>query len=125
MGSSLNRVMVIGEVGRPPEMRYMPSGRPVTSFSVGARRSWQDADGETQEETEWFSVVAWGALAERCKADLRQDDQVYVEGRLQTRSWKADDGTSRFRAELVASEMILLNRAHEADAAATDTVTRQ
>ncbi len=117
--------MVIGEVGRAPEMRYMPSGRPVTSFSVGATRLWQDADGEAQEETEWFSVVAWGKLAERCKANLKEDDRVYVEGRLQTRSWEDDDGSVRFRAELVANEMILLNRAIEADTVATRTATEQ
>ena len=115
MVRSLNKVMVIGTIGRAPEMRFMPSGRPVTSFSVGATRSWEDADGEQHEETEWFNVVAWGELAERCKGDLREDDQIYVEGRLQTRSWKTRDGSSRFRAELVANEMILLNRSGETD----------
>jgi single-strand DNA-binding protein len=107
--------MVIGAIGRAPEMRYMPSGRPVTSFSVGATRSWRDADGDQHEETEWFNVVAWGKLAERCKGDLQENDRVYVEGRLQTRSWQTSDGGSRFRTELVADEMILLNRSEETD----------
>jgi single-strand DNA-binding protein len=110
MTRSLNKVMVIGKVGRAPEMRYMPSGRPVTSFSVGATRSWKDADNVQHEEIEWFNVVAWGELAERCKGDLQANDRVYVEGRLQTRSWEAEDGNRRFRAELVANDMILLNR---------------
>lgn len=108
MSKSLNKVMVIGSVGRPAEMRYMPSGRPVTSFSVGATRSWKDTEGHEYEETEWFNVVAWGDLAERCKSSLRQNHQVYVEGRLQTRSWQTEDGLSRFRTELVANDMILL-----------------
>jgi len=110
MVRSLNRVMVIGKVGRAPEMRYMPNGRPVTSFSVGATRSREDVEGsQQQEETEWFNVVAWGELAESCKEHLQRNDHVYVEGRLQTRSWETDNGSSRFRAELVANEMILLN----------------
>jgi single-strand DNA-binding protein len=87
MTESLNKVMVIGSVGRTPEMRYMPSGQPVTSFSVGATRSWNDTEGKEHEETEWFNVVAWGDLAERCKRTLRENHRVHVEGRFQTRSW--------------------------------------
>ncbi len=113
MVRSLNKVMVIGKIGRAPEMRYMPSGRPVTSFSVGATRSQEDVEGNRQEETEWFNVVAWGDLAERCKEKLQRSDQVYVEGRLQTRRWETDEGNRRFRAELVANEMILLNSSSE------------
>lgn len=109
MSRSLNRVMVIGSVGRPAEMRYMPSGRPVTSFSVGATRSWKDAEGHEHEDIEWFNVVAWGDLAERCKSSLRQNHRVYVEGRLQTRSWQTEEGLGRFRTELVANDMILLS----------------
>jgi single-strand DNA-binding protein len=125
MGRSLNKVMVIGEVGRAPEMRYMPSGRPVTSFSVGATCSQEDVDGDRQEVTEWFNVVAWGDLAERCKTDLQESDQVYVEGRLQTRTWEADDGSSRFRTELVANEMILLNRSREHESTLTEAAGMQ
>ena len=125
MGRSLNRVMVIGEVGRAPEMRYMPTGRPVTSFSVGATRAWQSVEGEHREETEWFNVVAWGELAERCKGDLNVDDRVYVEGRLQTRSWKTEDGSSCFRAELIASDMILLDRTKEPEAVPADAAGDQ
>jgi len=115
MAGSLNKVMVIGSVGRSPEMRYMPSGQPVASFSVGATRSWNDAQGKEHEETEWFNVVAWGDLAERCKKTLRENHQVYVEGRLQTRSWQTENEQRRFRAELVANDVILLNASSEND----------
>ncbi|RLC66251.1 MAG: single-stranded DNA-binding protein [Chloroflexi bacterium] len=108
MARSLNKVMVIGNVGRDPEMRYIPSGKPVTSFSVATTRSWTNSDGERCEETEWFNVVAWGSLAEICKQHLRKGEQVYIEGRLQTRSWEDHEGRKRFRTELVASEMIKL-----------------
>jgi single-strand DNA-binding protein len=113
MARGLNKVMVIGKVGRDPEMRYIPSGKPVTSFSVATSRGWTDADGEHHEETEWFNVVAWGNLAEICKQHLRKGRQVYIEGRLQTRSWEDHEGRKRFRTEVVANEMILLNKREE------------
>jgi single-strand DNA-binding protein len=117
MARGLNKVMIIGNVGREPEMRYTPSGRPVTSFSVATSRSWTSAEGERREETEWFNVVAWGNLAEICKSHLTKNQQVYVEGRLQTRGWEDDNGKKHFRTELVASEMILLGerRQHHQD----------
>ncbi len=108
MGRGLNKVMIIGNLGRDPEMRYTPNGRPVTSFSVATSRSWTSAEGERREETEWFNVVAWGNLAEICKTHLNKGQQVYVEGRLQTRGWEDHDGKKHFRTELVANEMILL-----------------
>jgi len=108
MGRGLNKVMIIGYLGRDPEMRYTPSGRPVTSFSVATSRTWTSAEGERREETEWFNVVAWGTLAEICKTHLSKNQQVYVEGRLQTRGWEDETGKKHFRTELVANEMILL-----------------
>ncbi len=108
MSRGLNKVMIIGHLGREPEMRYTPSGRPVTSFNVATTRSWNSPDGERREETEWFNVVAWGNLAEICKAHLTKSQQVYVEGRLQTRGWEDETGKKHFRTELVANEMILL-----------------
>ncbi|MBC8098287.1 MAG: single-stranded DNA-binding protein [Armatimonadetes bacterium] len=108
MGRGLNKVMIIGYVGREPEMRYTPSGRPVTSFSVATSRTWTSAEGERREETEWFNVVAWGNLAEICKTHLAKSQQVYIEGRLQTRGWEDESGKKHFRTELVANEMILL-----------------
>jgi single-strand DNA-binding protein len=109
----LNKVMVIGYVGRDPEMRYTPGGKPVTSFSVGTTRSWTGAEGERREETEWFNVVAWGNLAEICKQYLGQGRHVYVEGRMQTRSWDDQEGNKHFRTELVAREMIMLDSPRE------------
>ena len=108
MVRGLNKVMIIGLVGRDPEMRYTPNGRPVTNFSVATTRGWTSSEGEHREETEWFNVVAWGNLAEICKTHLNKGQQVYVEGRLQTRGWEDEDGKKHFRTELVASEMILL-----------------
>ncbi len=104
----LNKVMIIGQLGRDPEMRYTPSGRPVTSFSVTTTRSWTSAEGDRREETEWFNVVAWGNLAEICKQYLRKNQPVYVEGRLQTRGWEDQEGKKHFRTELVANEVIIL-----------------
>ena len=104
----LNKVMIIGQLGRDPEMRYTPSGRPVTSFSVSTTRSWTSGDGDRREETEWFNVVAWGNLAEICKQYLRKSQPVYVEGRLQTRGWEDQEGKKHFRTELVANEVIIL-----------------
>ena len=100
--------MVIGNMGRDPEMRYTPSGKPVTSFSLASSRSWVAPNGERREETEWFNVVAWGGLAEICNQKLAKSQQVYVEGRLQTRSWEDDNGQRHFRTEVVASDMIIL-----------------
>src|SRR4030095_11388627 len=108
MARGLNKVMIIGYLGRDPEMRYTPSGRPVTSFSVATSRSWTSAEGERREETEWFNVVAWGNLAEICKSHLTKNQQIYVEGRLQTRGWKDETDKKQFRTELVATDMILL-----------------
>ncbi len=108
MSRGLNKVMIIGHLGRDPEMRYTPSGRPVTTFSVATTRSWTSADGERHEETEWFNVVAWGSLAEICNQYLHKGQQVYVEGRLQTRRWEDNEGNKHFTTELVAKEMIIL-----------------
>ena len=108
MGRGLNKVMIIGHLGRDPEMRYTPNGRPVTSFSVATTRNWTSTEGERREETEWFNVVAWGNLAEICKGHLAKGQQVYIEGRLQTRGWEDEDGKKHFRTEVVANEMILL-----------------
>ena len=111
MSRGLNKVTIIGNLGRDPEMRYTPSGRPVTSFSVVVSRNWTSAEGERREEHEWFNVVAWGNLAEICKSHLKKDHQVYVEGRLQTRGWEDEEGKRHFRTEVVANEMIMLSSA--------------
>lgn len=113
MSRGLNKVMIIGQLGRDPEMRYTPSGRPVTTFNVATTRSWNSSDGERHSETEWFNVVAWGSLAEICKQHLVKGQQVYVEGRLQTRVWEDNSGNKRSSTEIVANEMIVLGERKE------------
>jgi single-strand DNA-binding protein len=106
--------MIIGHLGRDPEMRYTPSGKPVTTFTVATSRSWNSTDGERHTETEWFNVVAWGNLAEICKQYLVKGQQVYVEGRLQTRRWEDNDGGKHTSVEIVANEMMMLGDRREA-----------
>ena len=109
MNKGLNKVMVIGWLDSEPEIRHTPSGRPVASFSVATSRSWVSAEGQRHEETEWFNVVAWGTLAETCEKRLAKGVQVYVEGRLQTRSWEDSQGRKHFRTEVVAHDLIALS----------------
>ena len=109
MTRGLNKVMIIGHLGREPEMRFTSSGRPVAAFNVATVRGWTNNDGEHQEETEWFYVVTWGRLAELCKQRLHKGSQVYVEGRLQTRSWEGPESERHYRTELVAQELIFLD----------------
>ncbi len=110
MTRGLNKVMIIGNLGRDPEMRYTPSGKPVTSFSVAVSRSWVKPEGDRTETTDWFNVVAWGRLAEICSQYLTKGSLVYVEGRLETRSWEADNGQKHFRTEVVASDVNILDK---------------
>ncbi|MEW6716706.1 MAG: single-stranded DNA-binding protein [Chloroflexota bacterium] len=112
MSRGLNKVMIIGHLGREPEMRYTTSGRPVTTFSVATSRTWTTSSGDRRTETEWFNVVTWGSLAEICKQYLNKGQQVYVEGRLQTRHWEDSDGNKRTTTEIVANEMIMIGDRH-------------
>ena len=114
---SLNKAMIIGNLGRDPEMRYTPNGQAVTQFTVAVNRNYKDASGEWKEETEWFRVVAWAALAERTAEYLRKGYKVYVEGRLQTRSWEDKDGQKRYTTELVANTITSLQPRNRDDAA--------
>jgi single-strand DNA-binding protein len=113
MSRGLNKAMIIGHLGKDPEMRYTPSGRPVTTFTVAVSRSWNSADGERHSETEWFNVVAWGNLAEICKQYLTKGQQVYIEGRLQTRHWDDKEGQKHISVEIVANEMMMLGERRE------------
>jgi len=125
--AGLNKVMIIGNVGTDPEMRYTANGRAVTSFRVATTRSFTTAEGERRDETEWFSVVAWQKLAEQCSQYLQKGRRVYVEGRLQTRSWDTPDGQKRFRTEVIADRVLFLDRApgvplpEEGEAETTET----
>jgi len=109
MSRGLNKVLIIGRLGRDPEMRYTPSGKPVTTFSIGTSRSWNTANGEKRTETEWFNVVTWSNLAEICKQYLAKDRLIYIEGRLQTRKWEDESGNKHRSVEIVAKEMIMLD----------------
>ncbi len=109
MAGSLNKVMIIGNLGRDPEMRYTPNGTPVTSFSVACSRNRLTPDGDRKEETEWFNVVAWNKLAETCGQYLSKGQKVYIEGRLQTRSWEGNDGQKHTRVEVIANQLIMLS----------------
>lgn len=115
MSRGLNKVMLIGNLGRDPEMRYTPSGRPVTTFSLATSRSWKTSDGERRSETEWFNIVAWGSLAEICNQFLKKGTQVYIEGRLQTRRWEDDSGAKHNTTEVVAKEMVMLGDRKRSD----------
>ena len=106
----LNKMLVIGNVGRDPEMRYTPNGSAVTSFSLAVNRRYTPPNGEPQEETEWFDVTAWNRLAETCNNYVTRGMKVYVEGRLRSRSWVGQDGQTRFRNEIVANTVTFLNR---------------
>jgi single-strand DNA-binding protein len=123
MSRGLNKVMVIGHLGRDPEMRYTPSGRPVTTFTMAVSRTWNSSDGERHTETEWFNVVAWGNLAEICKQYLAKGQQAYVEGRLQTRRWDDKEGQKRTSIEIVANEMLMLGDRREAGPGAEEAST--
>ncbi len=109
MDKGLNKVMLIGRVDADPEIRQTPNGRQIASFALATPRSWVSSSGERHEETEWFSVVAWGALAEICENLLFKNQQVYVEGRLQTRRWEDNQGRAHFRTEVVAQDIIALS----------------
>lgn len=117
MARGLNKVMLIGRLGQDPEMRYTPSGKPLTKFQLAVNRSWTSADNEKKTETEWFTVVSWGKLAEICNQYLKKGHQVYIDGRLHTRRWQDDEGTNHSVVEVVAKEMVMLGRPMEEDGA--------
>jgi single-strand DNA-binding protein len=109
--ASLNKVMIIGNLGADPEMRFTPSGSPVTSFRIASSRTFTTPEGEKKQETEWFTVVAWSKLAELCNQFLSKGRMAYVEGRLKTRSWDDKEGVKHYKTEVIASQVIFLDRA--------------
>jgi len=106
--AGLNKVMLIGNVGNEPEMRYTAGGSAVTSFRIAVNRNFSSKEGERREETEWFDIVTWNKLAEVCSQFLQKGRQAYVEGRLHTRSWDGQDGQRRYRTEVVAETVLFL-----------------
>ncbi len=107
----LNRATLIGRLVRDPELRSIPSGKQVASFSVATGRVWKDANGQKQEQTEFHNIVVWSKLAEIASQYLRKGRQVYVEGRIQTRDWVGQDGVKRYRTEIIADNLIMLGSA--------------
>lgn len=106
--ASLNKVMLIGNLGRDPEVRFTPDGSPVATFSVATGEFWTDKNGTRQERTEWHNIVAWNKLADLAKRYLSKGRQVYIEGRIRTREWDDRDGNKRRTTEIIATQMVLL-----------------
>ena len=110
MAKSLNRAMLIGNLGRDPELRYTPAGVAVASFTIATNESWKDQDGNLQERTEWHNIVAWRKLAEICGEYLKKGKKIYVEGKIQTRSYDdKNTGAKRYITEIVADNIIMLD----------------
>jgi len=108
--ASLNKVMVIGNLGTDPEMRFTAEGSPVTTFRIAASWTYTTPEGERKQDTEWFTVVTWRKLAETCNQFLAKGRRAYVEGRIRSHTWEGQDGQRRFRNEIVANRVIFLDR---------------
>ena len=122
---SVNKVILVGNLGRDAEVRYTPGGAAVATLSLATTEVFKDKDGQRQEQTEWHRVVLWGKTAETLSEYLRKGKQIYVEGRLQTREWETPDGQKRQRTEIVAENMIMLDRASGVGGAAGATPSYQ
>jgi single-strand DNA-binding protein len=125
--SSLNKVLLIGNLGKDPEVRYTPDGSPVATFSLATSDSWTDKSGSRQEHTEWHTIVAWNKLADLCKRFLSKGRQVYIEGRIRSREWTDRDGNKKRTTEVIATQMVLLGsrpQAAEATQQPMDTASR-
>lgn len=117
--ASINKVILIGNLGGPPEVRYTPSGRAVASFRIATSEQWTSKDGTKESRTEWHRIVAWGRLGEICGEYLRKGSQVYIEGKLQTRQWDDKEGNKRYTTEIIAQIMQMLGSAGKAGTAST------
>jgi len=115
MARSFNKVLLIGNLTRDPELRYTPQGTAVCSFTLATNRQWVTETGEKKEDVEFHHLVAWNKLAEICAKLLKKGRKVFVEGRLQTRTWTAQDGSQRVRTEVVVSDMVLLDQKKEGE----------
>ncbi len=123
-GRGINKVILIGNLGGDPELRSTPSGAPVATFTLATNESWTGKDGVKQERTEWHRIVAWGKLAEICGQYLTKGRQVYIEGRLTTRSWEDKQGVQRKTTEIVARDMQMLGgRGDQGGAGVSDSGT--
>ncbi len=107
--STVNKVMLIGNLGKDPELKYMPSGKAVCNFSIATTESWKDDSGNKKENTEWHNICTFGKLAEICGQYLRTGSKVYIEGRLKTRRWEDKEERRQNRTEIIAAEMKMLS----------------
>ena len=109
--AGVNKVILVGNLGRDPEVRYTKNGQAVASFSLATTERWTGKDGNKEDKTEWHRIVAWGKLGEICGEYLVKGKQVYIEGRLQTRDWEDKDGNKKSTTEIVANNMVMLSQA--------------
>ena len=107
--SGLNKVMLIGNLGKDPEVRYTPGGQAVANFNIATNESWTDKAGAKQDRTEWHKIVVWGKTAELCGEYLSKGRQVYIDGRLQTREWNNKEGVKQYTTEIVANQVLFLS----------------
>jgi single-strand DNA-binding protein len=107
--AGVNKVLLIGNLGKDPELRYTPGGQPVASFPIATTERWADKSGQRQERTEWHNIVVWGKLAELCNQYLKKGRSAYVEGRITTRSWDDRDGNKKYKTEIVATQIQFLS----------------
>ena len=113
--ASVNKVILVGNLGADPEVRYTQNSQPVANFRIATTDVWTDREGSRQERTEWHNIVAWGKLGEICGKYLKKGKQIYVEGRLQTRQWEDKEGGKRYTTEVVANIMQMLGRPSEGE----------
>jgi len=114
--ASLNRVMLIGNLGQDPDLKYTPTGKAVANFTIATTARWKDKDGQNQERTEWHRIVLWGRQAEIAKDYLRKGRQIFLEGRLQTRNYDDKDGNKRWITEIVCDHFLMLGKREETGA---------
>ena len=108
MANGLNKAILIGNLGRDPEVRYTPSGMAIANFSIATSENWTSKEGQKETRTEWHRIVAFGRLGEICGEYLSKGRQIYIEGRIQTRDWEDKEGVKRYTTEIVANQMIML-----------------
>ncbi|NOY79040.1 MAG: single-stranded DNA-binding protein [Calditrichaeota bacterium] len=126
MANGVNKVILIGNLGKDPELRYTPNGTAVASFSIATNERWKDKEGNFQDHTEWHRIVAWRKLAETVGEYLKKGSQVYIEGRLRTRTWEDQNGNKRTTTEIVADSLQMLGRREgvsSSDVAASPTAS--
>ncbi len=122
MARSVNKVILIGNLGRDPEVRFTSGGTPVANFSIATSEQWKNTEGEQQEHTEWHNLVAFRRLAEICGEYLHKGSRIYVEGKIRSRSWEGQDGQKRYRTEVIIDDMMMLDsRGEPGKAAAADS----